>query len=415
MTSTNYFAVLPVDIVLKIIIDGKLERRDVMSMCLCNSEVYGRLKSGGERIFRRLLLRDYRVKITDSPRADYAAWLKLHVKACGQNTECQLGLGYRPVEDDDWRADNLETLTGIRPTQFPDDAYRSDPVLIPNLEGIVQVDCCDGYTAFLNTRGQVLYCGRNILAVKRNSKVPTPRMIPRLNDIVHISCGYNAIVCVDKYGQVLITRDECAPLIIPDLENIVQAACGLRFCVFLDKAGRVYVSRINFTSRILDDVEEPFIIPNLERIVRVEAGPEKMMFLNDHGQVYEYGSLPVLNPNLKGIVKISVGHDFALFLTETGTVLGCGSNEYGQLGLGRSVKRVSDPVHIPGLQDIIDIGCGFRYMICVSQTGQVYRSGAPLDMVDRKYMSVHEPTLISELEGVVRTSCYYKHVLFLVK
>jgi len=33
-------------------------------------------------------------------------------------------------------------------------------------------------------------------------------------------------------------------------------------------------------------------------------------------------------------MKVAAGCFFTLFLTDNGEILGCGSNEYGQLGLG---------------------------------------------------------------------------------
>ncbi len=61
---------------------------------------------------------------------------------------------------------------------------------------------------------------------------------------------------------------------------------------------------------------------------------------NTSGQLgigsYEFQAYPVEIKKLKNIKikKIAAGTNFTLFLSEKGEVYGCGTNEYGHLGLG---------------------------------------------------------------------------------
>ena len=67
---------------------------------------------------------------------------------------------------------------------------------------------------------------------------------------------------------------------------------------------------------------------------------------NDQGQLgvgnFKSQAFPVEIKSLRGrnIVKVAAGGFFTLFLTESGEILGCGSNEYGQLGLGEDYEFV---------------------------------------------------------------------------
>ncbi|KAL7552106.1 hypothetical protein ACHAWF_015321 [Thalassiosira exigua] len=77
-------------------------------------------------------------------------------------------------------------------------------------------------------------------------------------------------------------------------------------------------------------------------------------------------------------VAAAVGLDFTLILLKSGKVLGCGSNEYGELGLGPDVQYATMP-QSNGLDEIADISAGLVFSLYLERdTGNVYGSGSNL-------------------------------------
>ncbi len=111
-------------------------------------------------------------------------------------------------------------------------------------------------------------------------------------------------------------------------------------------------------------------INNINKVKGAFAGLTHSFFIKDDGTVWatgenDYGQLadgstvstdtPINLPVLNGIISsIAVSSKHTLFLNNDGTVLGCGSNTYGELGIGNNSTQNS-PVQIPSLNNIIDI------------------------------------------------------------
>ncbi|KAH8259636.1 hypothetical protein KR026_008191 [Drosophila bipectinata] len=79
------------------------------------------------------------------------------------------------------------------------------------------------------------------------------------------------------------------------------------------------------------------------------------------------------------ITQVACGHRHTLFLTASGKVYACGSNDHSQLGHDLPTKRprMSPFLLIPELQDyvIIQIACGSRHSMALSEWGQVLSWG----------------------------------------
>lgn len=77
-------------------------------------------------------------------------------------------------------------------------------------------------------------------------------------------------------------------------------------------------------------------------------------------------------------VAAAVGIDFTQILLADGKVFGCGSNENGELGLGRNINGTTTPDNRNGLTDIIDVSAGLSFSLYLSRTGNVLGSGSNL-------------------------------------
>lgn len=87
-----------------------------------------------------------------------------------------------------------------------------------------------------------------------------------------------------------------------------------------------------------------------------------------------------LCPSLKQrITKISCGWDFTLLLSDSGRVLACGSNTFGQLGVGETVRHSENWLVVESLKEpVVSAAAGLRHSLAVTVSGFVYQWGTGL-------------------------------------
>ncbi|XP_067137388.1 alsin [Centruroides vittatus] len=75
------------------------------------------------------------------------------------------------------------------------------------------------------------------------------------------------------------------------------------------------------------------------------------------------------------ISKMAFGSKHCLFITEQGNVYSFGEGKYGQLGLGDTEDRLSEPCLIKCLHKIENIACGPYFSAALSSDGKIYMWG----------------------------------------
>ena len=85
-------------------------------------------------------------------------------------------------------------------------------------------------------------------------------------------------------------------------------------------------------------------------------------------------------PKRINIISISTGKNFAILLNNKGICYGIGSNELGELGINNTlIKYCITPEEILELkkykEKIIQISCGFKHTLCLSEKGKVFTWG----------------------------------------
>lgn len=102
-------------------------------------------------------------------------------------------------------------------------------------------------------------------------------------------------------------------------------------------------------------------------------------------------------------VAAAVGLDFTLILQADGKVFGCGSNENGELGLGKNVNGTTIPDNGNGLRNITEVSAGLSFSLFLSRTGNAFGSGSNLfgQMCETTNGdAVHVPKVCNETETV---------------
>ncbi|XP_060931917.1 secretion-regulating guanine nucleotide exchange factor isoform X2 [Limanda limanda] len=138
----------------------------------------------------------------------------------------------------------------------------------------------------------------------------------------------------------------------------------------------------------------------------VSGGGGHSVFVTEKGEVFVCGQndrgqlglrqhanilTPQLCPSLKQTVKnVACGWDFTLLLTDCGQVMACGSNAFGQLGVGPKVTHSADLLFVKCLKDpVVSVAAGLRHSLAVTGSGAVYQWGTGLFSHAKRALSPH--------------------------
>ncbi|XP_055315048.1 probable E3 ubiquitin-protein ligase HERC4 isoform X2 [Sitodiplosis mosellana] len=180
--------------------------------------------------------------------------------------------------------------------------------------------------------------------------------------------------------------------------DIEHVSCGPVHTLFLVN-GKVYSSGNNDFGQLGHEQtrKRPHLVENLEShvIKNVCCGSSHSCAINEWGLLFTWGSnsfgqlgygefdtnepLPKLAKKLatKNIVQIACGDHHNLALTNEGELWSWGLNNYGQLGIGNAMKKVTNPMKITSLDGIpiAFIACGGYHSFAISKSGAVFGWG----------------------------------------
>ena len=257
-------------------------------------------------------------------------------------------------------------------TGSTDNAYKLTKVILPSYRDITKVVCGGYHTLFLTKTGDVYVTGYNgfgQLGLGHKDNIYTPTKITSLSNVKNVFAGgYHTFFITDSgevyacgkndYGQLGLPISESitTPTLIKSLNDVESISCGGDYTFFLKKSGitpRVYVSGYNGYGQLgLTTYDNANEITSLDNFLPEEIMP-------------------------KNIEKIECGSHHTLMLCSNLNVYGCGSNMYGQLGLGKNTedKNVFTKLDVQGIQNIVTdaytsifqvdtkilYGCGHNY------------------------------------------------------
>jgi len=131
-------------------------------------------------------------------------------------------------------------------------------------------------------------------------------------------------------------------------------------------------------------------VNGLTNITAIDLGQHHSLFLKNDGTVWASGSNgfgafgdgttslistnPVRANGLTGITDISAGYYYSLYLKNDSTVWACGTNDYGQLGIGSNTST-NAPIQVSGLTKVIAISAGYRFSLFLKSDSTVWACG----------------------------------------
>ena len=129
-------------------------------------------------------------------------------------------------------------------------------------------------------------------------------------------------------------------VVVAGVENPDAESSGLMHSVFIDTDGNVYATGHNNKGQLCLGNEVPTRIPTQIKL-----------------------------PGNERAVSAAVGAEFTLIVTNLGRVYGCGSNEFGQLGLGNNVIKRDQPEEITALSDVRSVSSGLDFSLIRTNEG----------------------------------------------
>ena len=138
---------------------------------------------------------------------------------------------------------------------------------------------------------------------------------------------------------------------------------------------------------------------------------------NQWGQLGDGTTIDKLTPvqisGLSGIIAIAAGYNHSLFLKSDSTAWGCGQNG-GKLGNG-VITNTSNPVQVSGLSDITTIAAGHNHSLFLKNDGTVWTCGSNFagQLGDGTTVDKLTPVQLGGLSGITSIAGGYHHSLFL--
>ena len=133
---------------------------------------------------------------------------------------------------------------------------------------------------------------------------------------------------------------------------------------------------------------------------------------NGNNQCVYYPQAGAFGLDGKEIADIQCGNVAALFLMKDGTVWTTGYNNYGQQGSKTAGTHVFKPIQVPGLENIVQVACGFGQCMARTADGHVWIWGRNNlgQAGDASRKNVLSPVLM-ELENIMDVQCGGKFCL----
>jgi alpha-tubulin suppressor-like RCC1 family protein len=328
---------------------------------------------------------------------------------------------------------------------------RLAPTLMPNAVNIKAIAAGGKHSLLLTASGTLLAVGDNSQGQMGAGTVGGSRKtlapVPNASMITAIAAGgfhsfairpftVASATGLNNVGQLGIGNNisKYEPVTVANLTNVVDVATGTsngNHSLYLRADGTVWASGINNVGQIGDgtttnryapvQVRAPGGNGYLTNIIAIAAGDAHSLALAADGSLYTWGSnqygqlalgrtvatsnYPVHVPYTSGIFGIAAGSSHTLMLSRGGQIDGCGWNQYGQLGLGHKITQFGIyRANSSGTNFNIAIAAGGAHSMSLDYSGEIYAWGSNYigqlgfgDTLDRVYPTRNKGTLATSI------------------
>lgn len=264
------------------------------------------------------------------------------------------------------------------------------PMLLNTVENIIKAACAYQHSVLLSVDGRVftMGSGEGILGHEKQTLALYPKEIDKLRTvrIVSIECGAFHTVTISKEGHIYIWgRGDGGQLGLAteDLNRYMQ-----------EQGVKSPEALLHSPARLYGELAK-------KKIVQAACGEAHTLCLTDEGEVFGWGwnsngqlgmgisnetfepgtgneSSTIITPTLLNTLEgipikhISAGGLYSMFLTRNNELIGCGMNDYGQIGIEQD-RRVHNDIAVPTKLDCFsnipmhNVVCGMNHTIAFSQ------------------------------------------------
>ncbi|KAE9602763.1 putative regulator of chromosome condensation 1/beta-lactamase-inhibitor protein II [Lupinus albus] len=231
---------------------------------------------------------------------------------------------------------------------------------------IKQIACGDSHCLAVTMENEVLSWGRNQngqLGLGTTEDAPLPQKIQTFQGVpikmVAAGAEHSAAITEDgdsygwgwgRYGNLGLgdRNDRLIPVkVTVDGEKMAMVACGWRHTISVSSSGRIYTHGWGKYGQLGHGDFEDYLVPY------------KIQALSIHF-----------------ISQVAGGWRHSMALTSSGLLFGWGWNKCGQIGVGDNFDRSSPmQVNFPHEEKIVQITCGWRHNIAITECENVYSWG----------------------------------------
>lgn len=275
-----------------------------------------------------------------------------------------------------------------------------EPLLVPGVEGAIEMFAAHSTMYFLRDDGSVANLGVSFFAESTTGLAERPE----LQNVRRLSIGNEFVLAVNDRGEVLAwgrnsfgqlgsisdIPEFLQPLrVVQELPPVQAVIAGNGFSVAVDHTGQVYTWGANAQHQLGQDAVTDVLsftsVALPEEVVAVETGFTFTLALGVSGKVYSWGDnqlgqlgrqahpyhdwRPGEVENLPTIVQVDAGQNFGIALDATGQVHTWGYGAYGRL------TNSPTPQVVQGLTNIVKVAAGIDHAVALDADGLIYTWG----------------------------------------
>lgn len=297
---------------------------------------------------------------------------------------------------------------------------------------IIRVAAGDEFSVALDAEGNVWTWGYNAngrlgMGTSDSNLHNEPTKV--LTNIIKVEAGLSEVIALDKNGYVWTwgrnnggslgiigtNADQYSPVRINNIAGVIDIAAGEYHAMILTTDGSVYTTGRNTSGQLGRDAQKSEYFEKVElgsKIAYIEAGNRSSAAIDISGRLWVWGensngqlglgindnrvNQPRLVTSINGIVQsASIGENHIHVVTNTGKLYVAGSNNNGQLGLGKSVDKVNTFRQVTSLgTSVMNSNAGTSYSTIVKKDGTVFGFG-DYDITRTNFTDGYEPVMIT--------------------